>query len=213
MKDNAFVIIDYGMGNLRSVKNAFAFLGCEVEISADPEVIESASALVLPGVGAFGEAMQNLGDRHLVRPITGAVERGTPLLGICLGMQLLADGSEERGRHAGLGVIPGRVRRIPVPPEFRLPHVGWNPIAVVREEPFFRGVEDDESFYFVHTFALETDEKYVAARCNYGVDFIAAVQHENVFATQFHPERSQTNGLRLLRNFVNFAQNAPAATA
>jgi glutamine amidotransferase len=210
VKKGAFVVIDYGMGNLRSVRNALSFLGCDVEISSDPDVVESAEALVLPGVGAFGEAMQNLNDRGLVSAIRSASARRTPLLGICLGMQLIAEESEERGLHKGLGLIPGRVRRIPAPAEFRLPHVGWNQIEIVRQEPFLRGVDNGESFYFVHTFALETDDRYAAARCNYGVDFIAAVQHDNIFATQFHPERSQTKGLRLLRNFVTAAQAAAA---
>lgn len=207
MKAHSIVIIDYGMGNLRSVRNALAFLGCEVTISDRPRDVEQASALILPGVGAFGEAMQNLEKRRLIQPIrTAALEKETPMLGICLGMQLIAEESEERGRHEGLGLISGQVRRIPAPSGFRLPHVGWNPVTVVRAEPFLKGVEDGESFYFVHTYCLETDERYVAARCNYGVDFIAAVQHKNMFATQFHPERSQTNGLRLLRNFVTFSQ-------
>lgn len=210
MKPSTFVVIDYGMGNLRSVKNALNFLNCDVEISAKPGVVKAANALILPGVGAFGEAMQNLRDRGLVDAIRAAVQRGTPMLGICLGMQLLADESEERGQHAGLGLIPGRVRRIGVSSEFRLPHVGWNPISIVRAEPYLHGIDEGESFYFVHSYALETEDTYVAATCNYGVDFVAAVQHGNVFATQFHPERSQTKGLRLLRNFVNFAQGALA---
>lgn len=209
MKDSNFVVIDYGMGNLRSVKNALAFLGCEVMISHRPDDVESTRALILPGVGAFGEAMHNLETRGLVEPIRRAVvQNGTPMLGICLGMQLIGECSDERGQHEGLGLIPGKVTRIPAPAELPLPHVGWNSVTVVREDPFLKGVEDGESFYFVHSYCLNTDERYVAARCNYGVDFVAAVQHENLFATQFHPERSQTNGLRLLRNFVTFVQAA-----
>lgn len=207
MTDQRFVVIDYGMGNLRSVKNALAFLGCEVVISDSADDVASAGALVLPGVGAFGEAMKNLHARGLVDPIRSAVsERGTPMLGICLGMQLIAERSDERGSHEGLGLIPGQVTRVPVPAHMPLPHVGWNPVSILREDPFFTDMEQDQSFYFVHSYRLETDEQYVAARCNYGVDFVAAVQHGNLFATQFHPERSQTNGLRLLRNFVSFAQ-------
>ncbi len=197
------------MGNLRSVSNALAFLGCESSISDRPEEIERAAALILPGVGAFGEAMHNLAERNLVDPIRRAVGgSGTPLLGICLGMQLIAERSDERGRHEGLALIPGEVSRIPVPAGLPLPHVGWNPISVVRPDPFLSGLEDGESFYFVHSYCLSTDDEYVAARCSYGVDFVAAVQHDNIFATQFHPERSQTSGLRILRNFVTFAQAA-----
>lgn len=212
MKHNGFVVIDYGMGNLRSVMNAFAFLGCDVAISDKPEAILGAEALVLPGVGAFGEAMTNLRQRGLVDAIRKAViDSATPMLGICLGMQLVAEQSDERGVHEGLGLIPGRVTRLPVPAHLPLPHVGWNPVSIEREQPFFSGLEQEQSFYFVHSYHLKTDDRYVAARCDYGTNFVAAVQHENLFATQFHPERSQTNGLRLLRNFVNFVQAAAPA--
>src|SRR3989344_6691641 len=147
MKDSGFVVIDYGMGNLRSVRNAFAFLGCEVTISDRPEDVEQANALILPGVGAFGEAMQNLEKRRLIKPIRSAVlEKGTPMLGICLGMQLIAEESEERGRHEGLGLIHGRGRRVPAPPELPLPHVGWNSVTIARPDPFLSGIEDGESF-------------------------------------------------------------------
>lgn len=209
MSASEFVVIDYGMGNLRSVRNALSFLGCDAAISGRPEDIEKAAGLILPGVGAFGEAMQNLNVRGLIEPIRRKVlDEEAPLLGICLGMQLIAERSEERGEHEGLALIPGHVRRVPAPPGLPLPHVGWNPISVVRAEPFLSGIDEGESFYFVHSYCLETEKQYVAATCNYGVDFVAAVQKGNLFATQFHPERSQTKGLRLLRNFVNFAQAA-----
>lgn len=198
-------IIDYGMGNLQSVSNAFERLNCNVKLSSDPNAISGADALVLPGVGAFGEAMSNLMQRRLVEPLRNAVlNEGKPLLGICLGMQLLADDSDERGENKGLSLIPGHVRSIPVPKGFMLPHVGWNGVKIKKPEPLFHDLHDDDAFYFVHSYRFECDPCYIAGITDYGVDITAAIQKDRIFAVQFHPERSQRKGLRLLHNFVNF---------
>jgi glutamine amidotransferase len=205
-------IVDYGMGNLQSVRNAFELLGCDVRMCGDPVAMREADALVLPGVGAFGEAMSNLQQKELVSPLRRAVlEEGKPLLGICLGMQLLAETSSERGNHLGLGLIPGHVRKIPVSAGFRLPHIGWNDVTVRNREPLFRDSPDVGAFYFVHSYRFECDPGYVAAVTDYGTEITAAVQSDRVFGLQFHPERSQRKGLRLLRNFVDFVHSTVAS--
>lgn len=199
------VIIDYGMGNIQSIQNALVRMGGQVSISNKPEDLLSADALVLPGVGAFGEAMSNLNSLGLIEPIFKAVkEQGKPLLGICLGMQLLADTSEERGSSEGLSLIPGKVESIPLAPDLRLPHIGWNTLSLKHKEPLFVGVDDGDSVYFVHSYHFVCDESYVAATTDYGIDIVAAIQHKNIFGMQFHPERSQKKGLMLLGNFVNY---------
>jgi imidazole glycerol-phosphate synthase subunit HisH len=201
-----FVIIDYGMGNLKSVVNAFRFLGCRAIISDGVGELMKADAIVLPGVGAFGQAMDNLKKLKLVAPLTEQViAKNKPFLGICLGMQLIAEDSEEVGFHEGLGWIQGHVRKIRVEGSQSLPHIGWNTIDVIIREPFFNAIEGD--FYFVHSYHLECDERFISARTKYGIDFASAVQKDNIFAVQFHPEKSQNNGLRLLRNFVNFVNS------
>jgi glutamine amidotransferase len=198
-------IVDYGMGNIRSVHNAFARLGCRVSSTSSEDEIASADALVLPGVGAFGEAVANLNTRQLVSPILRAVrEGGKPLLGICLGMQLLADTSEERGNHKGLGLIPGHVLRLTLPSELRVPHIGWNSISVKRPDPLFTKLRDGDAVYFVHSYHFACDGEYVAATTDYGGPVIAAVQRDRVFGVQFHPERSQSKGLSLLGSFVAY---------
>lgn len=207
MRKVRLVIIDYGMGNLQSVRNALERLGCHVQLSSDPSAISEADALVLPGVGAFGEAMSNLSQRRLVEPLRNAVlNEGKPLLGICLGMQLLADDSDERGTNKGLSLIPGHVRSIPVPKGFMLPHVGWNGVRIKKPEPLFSDLQDGDAFYFVHSYRFECDSNYIAGITDYGVDVTAAIQKDRIFAVQFHPERSQRKGLRLLRNFVDFVE-------
>lgn len=208
MKSTKIDIVDYGMGNVQSVRNAFERLGCEVRVTDDPAALADADALVLPGVGAFGEAMSNLRNRQLIEPLRDAVlNKGKPLLGICLGMQLLADSSDERGNYYGLGLIPGRVREIPVAPGYRLPHIGWNDISVRLSEPLFDKLPDKSAFYFVHSYRFECDSRYVAGMTDYGSDVVAAVQRERIFGVQFHPERSQRKGLHLLRNFVDFVES------
>lgn len=208
MKTTRIDIIDYGMGNLQSVRNALERIGCAVNITSDPKALDEADALILPGVGAFGEAMSNLQQRKLVAPLRRAVlEESIPLLGICLGMQLLADSSEERGQFPGLSLIPGYVKQVPVEGELRLPHIGWNGVSVVRRDPLFRDIQDGGAFYFVHSYRFECAPEYVAGTTDYGTDITAAVQRDRIFGVQFHPERSQRKGLRLLRNFVDFVES------
>lgn len=209
MKRVKIDIIDYGMGNLQSVRNALERLGCEVGVSSDPKSIGNADALVLPGVGAFGEAMGNLQQRNLVAPLRRAVlEEGKPLLGICLGMQLLADSSEERGEFRGLSLIPGAVKKISVSAGLRLPHIGWNSVSLRKPDPLFGGIPDGGAFYFVHSYRFECDDTYVAGLTDYGTEITAAVQKDRIFGVQFHPERSQRKGLRLLKNFIDFVETA-----
>lgn len=202
------VIVDYGMGNLQSVKSALERLGCEVGIAADEPGLRNSDAIVLPGVGAFGEAMHNLLRCRLDDPLRRIVlEERKPMLGVCLGMQLLAEVSEERGRFEGLGLIPGEVRRIPVSSDLRLPHIGWNGISVRKTQPLFADIPEGGAFYFVHSYHFDCDPAYVAATTDYGGDVVAAVQRERIFGVQFHPERSQRKGLRLLQNFTKFVQS------
>lgn len=196
-------IVDYGMGNIRSVHNSFERLGCTVASTSSAAEIASADALILPGVGAFGQAVANLNARGLVAPILRAVrEQGKPLLGICLGMQLLADSSEEHGDHKGLGLVPGSVRRLAPPGGLRVPHVGWNSIAIEQRDPLFSSAHAGDAFYFVHSYHFTCADAFVAATTDYGGPVVAAVQRDHVFGVQFHPERSQSKGLSLLGNFV-----------
>lgn len=197
-------IIDYGMGNIQSVQNAFERVGGKVEIVSTGAALAACEGLVLPGVGAFSKAMENLTKRGLIEPLKRRVADGVPLLGICLGLQLLADSSEEFGDHRGLGLIPGRVRLIPIRPGFQLPHIGWNTVEYTAptDGGLFKGVKDGGSFYFVHSYMLDCDSKFVTAVTGHGARVTAAIQHGNVFAAQFHPEKSQSNGLRMLKNFV-----------
>ena len=200
-------IIDYGMGNLQSVSNALECVGCEVLISKNPQALSDADAFILPGVGAFGEAMNNLHNRKLVEPLRRAVlSDGKPLLGICLGMQLLADNSDEKFKCQGLSLISGQVRAIPNSTGLRLPHIGWNDLSLCKTDPLFKNTPEKSAFYFVHSFQFECDPEYISATTEYGIDITAAVQKENIFGVQFHPERSQRKGLRLLRNFIDFVE-------
>ncbi len=201
-------IIDYEVGNLRSVAKAFEKLGFTARVSADPRDIESADKLVLPGVGAFRDCSARLREGGFVAPLLAHVAAGKPLLGICVGMQLLFDESEEFGRHPGLGLIPGRVKRFPAGMEeggeqLKVPHMGWNAIRLQRPAPLWKGVDDGSYLYFVHSYYCAADNPDdIAASCRYGdIEFCAAVWRDNIFATQFHPEKSQAVGLRIFRNF------------
>lgn len=197
-------IIDYGMGNIQSVKNAFELLNNKVEIINDPSSIRNADGIILPGVGAFGNAIKNLKELKLIGPLKEAViDQKVPLLGICLGMQLLADKSEERGNNEGLSFISGEICKIPHKEGYRLPHVGWNDVTVKKKEPLFKNIIDKGSFYFVHSYRFECDNEFVVATTNYGQNINAVVQKGNVFGVQFHPERSQRKGLHLINNFVS----------
>ena len=199
-------IVDYGLGNLTSVAGAVEKAGHEPVITADAETLSWAEKLILPGVGAFGDGMANLRARGLIEPLTNLVHSaGTPLLGICLGFQLIARSSREFGDHEGLGWIDARVVRLtPDDAGLRVPHVGWNDLRQVRTCVLFDGIPDDALFYYVHSFHMEVaDEDLVVGDCDYGGRVVAAVQAGTVYAVQFHPEKSQRHGLTLLRNFLD----------
>src|SRR5437870_5408203 len=202
-KSLARAILDNGKGNLRSVEKAFERLGHAAEVTRDPERIATAPGVVLPGVGAFGACMANLTLLGLVEPVRHAIRSGRPFLGICLGMQLLFEESEEFGPVAGLGILPGRVVRFTADPARKVPHMGWNALRMVRAAPALAGIDDGAYVYFVHSYyPVPADPAVVATTTPYGCDFASSVARDNVFACQFHPEKSQQVGLRLLDNFV-----------
>lgn len=194
-------IIDYGVGNLRSVEKAFAAVGCEAVVSADEKILQRVERLVLPGVGAFGACMKALTERGFDRLVTERVAQGTPLLGVCVGMQMLFEESEEFGMTRGLGLLPGRVSRFP--DELVVPQVGWNQIRQRLAHPLFEGIADETFFFFVHSYYCEpADSRVVLGETDYGVAYASVVAHENISGVQFHPEKSQAAGLRLLANFA-----------
>jgi glutamine amidotransferase len=204
-------IIDSGIANLRSVEKGFAQLGVSAAIVETPTRLDEAAGIVLPGVGAFADGIAKLRTQGFVEPLRRAIAKGTPVLGICLGLHFLFSESEEFGRHRGLDLLPGRVRRfadvMPDPGEagarLKVPHMGWNRIRIEREAPIFRGMPEAPYFYFVHSYFVEPAEPGVtAATAEYGVRFTAAIWRDNLFATQFHPEKSQALGLTLLDNFA-----------
>jgi glutamine amidotransferase len=202
------LIVDYGLGNLWSVKNAFEFVGAEVTVSANPAEVAAANCLVLPGVGSFGTGMHNLRTRGLDAALNEAVlEQGAHIMGICLGMQLLADGSEEAPGVQGLGLISGQVMKFR-DNSLRLPHMGFNAVVPVGvDSNFFQCAEGGMlDFYFVHSYCfVPNNESHVLTRTNYGGEFVSAVQKGNIIGVQFHPEKSQSNGLLLIRHFVNLS--------
>ncbi len=196
-------IVDYGMGNLRSVKKAFESLGFSANLTRGSGEILNSDGLVLPGVGAFGDCMKNLEEYDLSEPIKDFISGGKPFLGICLGLQLLFEGSEESPGVRGLGVLRGRVVRFPVDKRLKVPHMGWNQVDIKPGLPIARGITNGSWFYFVHSYFPEPeDEGVIAGRTQYGIEFASAVQKENIFACQFHPEKSSATGLRLLENFA-----------
>lgn len=196
-------IIDYQMGNLRSVQKAIERVGHEATITDDPEVVSRAEKVVLPGVGAFADAIAELRRRELVGPIKEAISADKPFLGICLGLQLLFDRSFEDGEHEGMGVVSGEVRRFNVPHEFKVPHMGWNQVHIRQSSPLWTGIADQTHFYFVHSYyVVPEDESVIAGEASYPEPFCAAIARGNLFATQFHPEKSQTAGLQMLTNFA-----------
>jgi glutamine amidotransferase len=199
-------IVDYGMGNLRSVQKGFERVGHEAVVTNDPSLLASATKLVLPGVGAFEDAIGELRRRELVDPILSHIDSGKPFLGICLGLQLLFDVSHEGGRHEGLGVIPGEVVRFSVPAEFKVPHMGWNELTILRRPPILEGIPDNTHVYFVHSYyVVPRDASVVAAETTYHTPFTSIIWRDNVMATQFHPEKSQELGLQMLKNFAELA--------
>jgi len=201
------VIINYGMGNLRSVQKAFEKIGFDVVISNEHDAIKSADKIVLPGVGAFGDAMKNLNKLGLVEILNKEVlVNKKPFLGICLGMQLIAKKSQEFGETEGLSWIDANIVKFPQS-VLKIPHVGWNEINLEKSSPLFKNIPDKKDFYFVHSYYFKADKEYCIASCDYGINFICAVQKENIFATQFHPEKSQIYGLEILKNFVNLSKD------
>ncbi len=195
-------IIDYGMGNLRSVSKAFEAVGHQAVVTRDARVIGNADHVVLPGVGAFGDCMANIEQYGLVEPIRTAIQSGKPFLGICLGLQVLFSESEEFGPHRGLDIIPGKVRRFEGGQALKVPHMGWNQVHVQRACPLFDGIADGSDWYFVHSFFVDpTDKQLAATTTTYGIPFVSSVWKDNVVACQFHPEKSQAVGLRLIKNF------------
>jgi glutamine amidotransferase len=198
-------IIDYEMGNLRSVQKGFERVGHSATITSDPAVLATAEKIVLPGVGAFRDAIAALRQRKLVEPIRDAINLGKPFLGICLGLQLLFDRSFEDGEYEGLGVIPGEVVRFRVPSEYKVPHMGWNQLEFRRRPPIFDGVDDGAHVYFVHSYhVVPKDESVIATETDYARPFCSSIWRDCLFAVQFHPEKSQAAGLRLLKNFAEF---------
>jgi glutamine amidotransferase len=200
---DAVVVIDYGMGNLFSVESALRYLGVSVTLTSDPEVVRGARRVILPGVGSFRLAMERLTTTHLDEAIRELVARGDRLLGICLGMQLLGASSSEDGETAGLGIIPNRVDHFNEHLGVKVPHVGFNTITPTSRTGLFYDLPDSPDFYFVHSYRLTVDDlTHPHATCEYGEAFLAAFDAGNVQGAQFHPEKSQSNGLQLLRNFV-----------
>jgi glutamine amidotransferase len=201
-------IVDYGMGNLRSVEKGFLHVGVEAKVVSDARSLDDARGVVLPGVGAFRDCMRNLADLSLIEAIVRNIEKGKPYLGICLGLQILFAESEEFGHTRGLGIFKGRVPRFGEG-GLKVPHMGWNSIKILRRPPVLDGVPDGSYLYFVHSYYVESDEEdIIAARTDYGVEFTSMVWRDNVFATQFHPEKSQTLGLRILKGFGDFVRSA-----
>ena len=200
-------VIDYDAGNLRSVEKALAALGEQPEVTRDPQVIRIADKVILPGVGAFGDAMENLRRFGLVEPIRQVVEKGTPFLGICLGMQLLFESSEESPGVEGLSLLPGKILRIPPQEGLKIPHMGWNSLQVRPGARLFRGLPEEPYVYFVHSYYLKAgEEAIVAATTQYGVEIHASVERGNLFGCQFHPEKSSAVGRTILKNFAGLGQ-------
>jgi len=196
-------IIDYGMGNLRSVQKGFEKIGHQAVVTNDANLVRSASKVVLPGVGAFEDAIAELRRRDLVSTVLEAIDSGRPFLGICLGLQLLFEVSYENGEHRGLGVLKGRVERFDLPDEYAVPHMGWNQLQIRRPAPVLNGLADGTHVYFVHSYYVVPDDPgVIATETEYGGPFCSMIWRENVYATQFHPEKSQAQGLRILKNFA-----------
>lgn len=200
------VVVDYGMGNLRSVAKALEYVGFEdVKVSGDREEVSEADVLVFPGQGAFRKAMENLKDLGLIKPLLDHIEKGKPFLGICLGLQLLFEKSYEHGETKGLGVFEGEV--VLLPPTVKLPHIGWNQVWIKKREGIYSNLDDGDYLYFVHSYhVVPKDKEVIASETDYGLNFVSAIQKDNLWAVQFHPEKSQKKGLRILQNFKEFCE-------
>ena len=197
-------ILDYDAGNIKSVEKAFQFLGEDTVLSRDRDEILSADKVVLPGVGSFGDAMQKLKDYNLVNTIYDVVDKKIPFLGICLGLQLLFENSDETPGVSGLGILPGEIKKIPVKEGFKIPHIGWNSLELMNDGRLFKEIDEQSYVYFVHSYYLKArEEQIVKAKTDYVTDIHASVEKENVFACQFHPEKSGDVGLKILENFAN----------
>lgn len=197
-------IVNYGMGNIFSVKNALNYLGVEYEFSNNPDIISNAEKIILPGVGSFKKAMQNIVSMGIDNAICQAANRGTPVLGICLGMQLLGKSGTEDGFTLGLGLYDGIVERFPSKHSIKIPHVGFNEVQKPEKTVLYKNIKDQSDFYFVHSYRMSSVNETGVAYCSYGERFIASFESNNIFGTQFHPEKSQTNGLILLKNFIEY---------
>ncbi len=199
-------IVDYNVGNLQSVMNAFELLGHRVELEKDAENLKNYDKLILPGVGAYGDAMESLKKTSMDKSLKEYAKSGRYILGICLGMQLLFDSSSEFGIHEGLGLIEGEVVGFDgekMTSQFKVPHMGWNGLRVSQKSPLFDGLEDEFYLYFVHSFHVKCDDKYIIGKTHYGYEFASAVQKDNILGFQPHPEKSHENGLKILQNFIN----------
>jgi glutamine amidotransferase len=191
------------MGNLRNVQRGFERIGFEAKVTRNKREIETASAIVLPGVGAFKDCMVNLERYGLIESLLQSIEKGKPYLGICLGLQILFSESEEFGSHKGLDLIKGKVVKFKPDPEHKVPHMGWNTVEIERETPMLQGIVSGDFFYFVHSYYVVPEERqWISSFTDYGTPFVSSISKENLFATQFHPEKSQQKGLRILENFV-----------
>ena len=206
--DFKIALVDYGSGNIRSIKNALLHIGgIHVEVTSAPESVESADCILLPGVGAFPDAIKNLKKRGLIEFLNDQVlVKKKPLLGVCLGMQLLFESSAEGGRNNGLGWIPGTVEYMELGDHYRVPHVGWNNLRLKQPSTMFETLGEDKNFYFVHGYHAVCPEEYVIASFEYGQEFTAAVQYQNIVGMQFHPEKSQQNGMKAFEQFIKWAK-------
>lgn len=197
-------IIDYGAGNLQSVKKAFDFIGAESVITDNPETINACDKILLPGVGSFGDAMDSMTKKGLVETVKQNALSGKPFLGICLGLQLLFEESEESPGVKGLGIFKGKIKKFAPDMGLKIPHIGWNSLEIKQKDTLFKGIPENSYVYFVHSYYLHAeDENEIATVTNYGIDFHSAVGKDNIFATQFHPEKSGDVGLQILRNFAS----------
>ena len=197
-------IIDYKMGNIKSVENSFKKAGARIEVTSDPEKIKNASAVILPGVGAYRDAFKNLEEMDLIKPIYESIEN-KPFLGICMGMQLLFEYSLEGGKNKGLGVFKGFVGRIP--PGVKIPHIGWNQIEIKKKSKLLKDIKQGENFYFVHSYhVIPEDKSIISSITDHGTSIVASIEQDNVFGFQFHPEKSSTYGQQLIRNFIDLSE-------
>lgn len=203
-------IVDYGMGNIRSVEKGFIKVGADIKVTSDPKIVDDAEGIVLPGVGAFKDCMKNLDNLNLLDSIVRCIKKGKPYLGICLGLQILFSESEEFGICKGLNVFGGKVVKFKFSAQgtvqgLKIPHMGWNMVKLIRRPPIFNEIADNSYFYFVHSYyVVPDDETIIAGTTDYGIEFTSMVWKDNIFATQFHPEKSQELGLKILKGFSEF---------